>query len=87
MCGSVNEKFWKLGFISVLSSTVNAFWRAASVNGNACTLPGSRPDMLGCGPPVSGSKPNPPLLTDLKSGNITGLVASGSAYLLEGIWL
>lgn len=29
----------------------------------------------------------PPLLTDLKSGNITGLVASGSAYLLEGIWL
>lgn len=60
MCGSVNEKFWKLGFISVLSSTVNAFWRGASVNGNACTLPGSRPDVLGCGPPVSGSKPAPP---------------------------
>lgn len=29
---------------------------------------------------------NTPLI-DLKSGNITGPVASGSAYLMEGIWL
>lgn len=26
VCGSANEKLWKLGFISVLSSTVNAFF-------------------------------------------------------------
>lgn len=36
------------------------------------------------GPPVSGVKH--PLLVGLKSGNITGPVASGSAYLMEGIW-
>lgn len=26
VCGSANEKLWKLGFISVLFSTVNAFF-------------------------------------------------------------
>lgn len=37
------------------------------------------------GASVSGVKH--PLLMGLKSGNITGPVASGSAYLMEGIWL
>lgn len=37
------------------------------------------------GPPVSGVKH--PLLMGLKEWKYTGPVASGSAYLMEGIWL
>lgn len=86
-------------YFSLLPCTVNAFFfffgRGASVNGNACTLPGSRPDVLGCRPPPLWVKSPPSLhptsfppscYTDLKSGNFRGLAASGSAYLLEGIW-
>lgn len=39
-----------------------SFWRGASVSGNACTLPGSRPDVLGCRPPRLWVKSPPPSL-------------------------